>query len=366
MTTNVFLGFIFGVTSIVLHAILIFADARRSFVYYNVSLLFWVCGNFLWMTTEFVAVVPSTRIHTGPHVPLGGFSEDSIHAMIDAKTILFLISFIIQVLMYLGMYCRIIPSPEDFEVDIVARNEAHLLCYGRKSYESTPLESETIDGLAENDQVTLTIRTRSDNYLMTIAIIENAYLVFWLFKDFFWSSACANFGFATDEKSTTSRVIFYETGALLCGTATVSVVLVSAYLNRRHLNDLLDELTVIFWLSANFVWMCGEFFVRYKTGSRGDDDEGDDSNTRITSSVLFGLAFCIQAFVISRLYVSRRAQMGVGRFSTTIKMEKASELVKYDNIMISVTPQRQMIDHNPMHHAGLGFDDDDDMATVLF
>ena len=63
MTTNVYLGFTFGALSVLMHLTLPFLDRRRSFMFYNLAMIFWVCGNFLWMSTEFFAITPSSRMY---------------------------------------------------------------------------------------------------------------------------------------------------------------------------------------------------------------------------------------------------------------------------------------------------------------
>src|SRR4051794_26393253 len=100
MTTNIYLGFTFGIISVVLHAVLVFIDTRRSYRFYNSSLIMWVSGNFIWMTIEFVNTNPSSNVHMGPHVPLGGIPQSSIDIMINVKTVLFLLGSLIQIIMY--------------------------------------------------------------------------------------------------------------------------------------------------------------------------------------------------------------------------------------------------------------------------
>jgi hypothetical protein len=63
MTTNVYLGFTFGAVSVLMHVALPFLDRRRSFLYYEIAMIFWVTGNFLWMSTEFFAITPSSRMY---------------------------------------------------------------------------------------------------------------------------------------------------------------------------------------------------------------------------------------------------------------------------------------------------------------
>jgi hypothetical protein len=57
--------------------------------------------------------------------------------------------------------------------------------------------------------------------------------------------------------------VLYEAMAMACGACTVAVVLLSTYLNRRNMVAWLDCVATFFWVLANYVWMCGEFFLRY-------------------------------------------------------------------------------------------------------
>ena len=52
-------------------------------------------------------------------------------------------------------------------------------------------------------------------------------------------------------------------------------VIICCYLSRRTLVDFLDSLSVLSWLSANFIWMCGEFFLRYRNMEEDDVTQGN-------------------------------------------------------------------------------------------
>ena len=54
MLTNVYVALPMGVVSVALHVGLVFFESRPGFRWYDVSLLLWVVGNFLWMCTEFM------------------------------------------------------------------------------------------------------------------------------------------------------------------------------------------------------------------------------------------------------------------------------------------------------------------------
>lgn len=65
MTVNIYLGPPFGVIAILGHLFLLLFDRRKSFQFYNISLLLWVMGNFIWMMLEFYVYTPSSDIHLG-------------------------------------------------------------------------------------------------------------------------------------------------------------------------------------------------------------------------------------------------------------------------------------------------------------
>jgi hypothetical protein len=44
MSTNIYLGWPFGLTSIFFHIILVIFDNRKNFRFYNISILLWVTG----------------------------------------------------------------------------------------------------------------------------------------------------------------------------------------------------------------------------------------------------------------------------------------------------------------------------------
>ena len=124
--------------------------------------------------------------------------------MIDTKTVLFALAILVQFFMYIGVYCGRIPIPVGEDEDIVAKNEATVLCYCSKSYEMTDLFIAEL----ENDEVSSTSQhsvdtdtdisivdsnVRSDSRI-SLAFIDNTYIVFWIMKDFFWSSGTGDLG----------------------------------------------------------------------------------------------------------------------------------------------------------------------------
>lgn len=379
MTTNIFLGFPFGVISVLLHAFLLVFDPRKSFRFYNLSLLIWVTGNFIWMTTEFVATKPSSEIHMGPAVPLGGLSEETINNMVNAKTILFLISSIIQLSMYILVYFRAVPMPEDDEEDVVSKNEAILFFYGAQSY-----DKQADHSYADNsDDINITMGEAPPSYGFTLIYIENMYIFFWVAKDLFWSWGTGDLSNSKD------LAILFESAAMCCGTASIFIYLLTSYLYRRNTLRLLDCITTVLWISANFVWMCGEFFVRYDNLQYDDSNEGDDYSTRVASAALFCLGITVQAFImvsvgiqVARMSSLRNVSSKSGDTSPRGSHSSGRvEMMNMSNLMVSFTmnPQHSHLNSNgsersPVHHGGKAISgagsqilmEDDEESTVLF
>jgi hypothetical protein len=286
MTTNIYLGFPFGFISVTLHTILMFADPRPSYRFYNISLFCWVTANFLWMTLEFTTTQPSSHVHIGPKVPIGGLSDDEISDIFYAKTTLFFFAALVQVAMYLGIYYKILDMPKDYNEDYVSKNEAQLLFRGGAYKRPARTDLMILKGEAAVEE---------HSYDITLAFIENAYIIFWISKDLFWSWGTGDLTRGRDQ------VIFYESTAMLFGTLSILIYCITAYIYRRNLVLLLDSLTTICWIGANYVWMCGEFFLRYNNLQYDDTNEHDDWQTRVASAILFCSGLLIQLFVISYL-----------------------------------------------------------------
>jgi hypothetical protein len=104
------------------------------------------------------------------------------------------------------------------------------------------------------------------------------YILFWIAKDLFWSWGTG------DLPHVQEMAIFFESAAIACGTMSIFVYILTSYLYRRNLLRLFDCITTILWISANFVWMCGEFFIRY------DNLQYDDTTVRITCQELFSVS----------------------------------------------------------------------------
>ena len=177
MTTNIFLGFPFGFISVSMHCLLLFIDPRKSYRFYNMSLFIWVSANFIWMMLEFLCTRPSSDIHIGPQTPLGGIDDHTQTILVNVKTIMFFVAALIQVLMYVLIYFQKIEMPEDEDETLSAKNELHFLL-GRPFR----LTSRQGSDLLRSDS-----DAESPAYQVSLAFVENAYIIFWISKDLFWS-----------------------------------------------------------------------------------------------------------------------------------------------------------------------------------
>jgi hypothetical protein len=348
MTTNVLLGFPFGAISILLHAFLLIFDPRKSFRFYNVSLLIWIVGNFIWMTTEFVAEPPSSSVHLGPAVPLGGLSKQTIDNMVNAKSVLFLISSSVQVLMYMLIFFRVISMPEDDEEDMVSKNEAVLFFYGSQPYSKDMQDHMALDNSDDVHIISLDgvgdERGNGSNtgpsYGFSLIFIENGYILFWILKDLCWS--CGTGDLTNDQQT----AIAFESLAMCCGIVSIFIYALTSYLYRRNTLRFLDAITTIFWIAANFVWMAGEFFLRYNNLEYDDQTQGNDYDTRIASATLFLLGLLVQAYIVLAVCLSvMSAQNSIIQPSANrYRGERSAvELMSMSNVVVSLT-------FNPLNH----------------
>jgi hypothetical protein len=200
---------------------------------------------------------------------------------------------------------------------------------------------------------------------ITLASIENAYIIFWISKDMFWS-------FGTGDLTPQRDIaIVCEIFAMCFGFTALCVYLITAYIYRRRKLRFLDGLTAIFWISANYVWMCGEFFIRYHNLEHDDGDAGDDRSTRIAAATLFTAGFVTQLYVGSVLYwryrkrIAGRTGTGNGASASPYIDVFGKGMLKYQTISVNFSPQHS--------HAGQGqvvadstFSSEDEEHTVLF
>jgi len=139
---------------------------------------------------------------------------------------------------------------------------------------------------------------------LTLAFVENSYIFFWVSKDLFWSWGTG------DLVRGRNPAIVFETAALMFGTSALCVYSITAYLHRRNLLRFADTISTMCWLSANFVWMCGEFFIRYQNLDLDDTSAGNDGETRIASSCLFMTGLLIQCGIIVTMFINTVTKRG--------------------------------------------------------
>ena len=71
--------------------------------------------------------------------------------------------------------------------------------------------------------------------------VENLHILLWLIKDACWATSFKTLG------------VF-----MIIPTLTVAIVI--TWQTRKMLAELIHNLAVVFWISANCLWMIGEFF----------------------------------------------------------------------------------------------------------
>jgi len=71
--------------------------------------------------------------------------------------------------------------------------------------------------------------------------VENMHILLWLIKDACWATS-------------------FRTLGIIMIVPTLTVAIVIAWQTRKMLSEFLHNLAVIFWISANCLWMVGEFF----------------------------------------------------------------------------------------------------------
>lgn len=304
MTTNVYLAIPAGICSVLAHLFLIFFDPRKNFFLYNISLSCWVTGNFIWMSTEFMYEHNNKEVHWGPDTPIGGpWSADGLKKMTDAKLALFSLGVIGQVVLYLLLWTRRISMPVDYGEDIVALNEIQLLCKGKtKSGGSGAGHSygSAGNGLDEDNQLEFDNPYGANTFGgLTVAYVENFYILFWVSKDLFWSWGTGDPPVGRAPIPPVEGLI--EALAICFACVCILNYILTSYIHRRDGVVLIDCLSAVCWIVANFIWMCGEFFVRFENNTLDDDTQGDDYHTRIASACFFLLGILLQSYIVTRL-----------------------------------------------------------------
>ncbi|MDZ4756825.1 MAG: hypothetical protein SGJ10_01630 [Bacteroidota bacterium] len=81
----------------------------------------------------------------------------------------------------------------------------------------------------------------------TIRWFENGHIVLWLFKDLCWVSS-------------------FKMGGVIMMVPTLLLGIYITWLSKKSKSDLFHNLAVCFWIAANSMWMCSEFFELEPTG----------------------------------------------------------------------------------------------------
>ena len=90
----------------------------------------------------------------------------------------------------------------------------------------------------------------------------------------------------------------FEIAAVFFGTLTVLLFLFISYCYRHTFVDFVDSFTSLSWVSANFLWMIGEIFLRYENLTLDDKNQGDDTIFRVCALVFFIFGLICQVVVI--------------------------------------------------------------------
>lgn len=123
---------------------------------------------------------------------------------------------------------------------------------------------------------------------ITLAFLENAYIVFWISKDLFWSWGTG------DLNSLREIAVAFEVAGMMFGTLSLFIHILNAYVSRKQIVRFIDCITTLCWISANYFWMVGEFFIRYHHLNLDDETQGHDNITRVFASVLFFAGLLLQ------------------------------------------------------------------------
>jgi len=298
MTTNVYIAIPAGIVSTLAHLALLFFDPRENFFLYDLSLFCWVTGNLIWMSTEFMFEHNNPVVHWGPDTPLGDFAPETLDKLTTMKLALFGLGVTAQIFLYVLLWTRRLGMPVDYGEDQVSLNEIQLLC-GRKHAYGSAAEAAGLSDLHVVDNRLEGPVTRS----ITVAFVENFYIIFWCAKDLFWSWATGDPPFGKGVSAPMEGLL--ESVAMCFATVCIGDYLLTAYIHRRDPIMFLDCLSAVAWIVANFVWMSGEFFVRFQNNTLDDDDQGNDYRTRIASATFFCIGLLIQAYIVSTLAMRR-------------------------------------------------------------
>ena len=105
---------------------------------------------------------------------------------------------------------------------------------------------------------------------------ENFHIVLWLLKDACWVSD-------------------FKTAGLIMIIPTIAVALHITWLHRNSAAELAHNLAVVCWISANTVWMVGEFYF--------------DDGLRPVAMVFFAMGLLLVAYYYGIVWPRRKASL---------------------------------------------------------
>src|SRR4051812_47129754 len=85
------------------------------------------------------------------------------------------------------------------------------------------------------------IRRQRPIMFKNIRAYENLHIALWLLKDTCWA-------------------MLWKPGGMIMIIPTIAVAVHIAYRSRKNIHDLFHNIAVCLWISANGIWMTGEFF----------------------------------------------------------------------------------------------------------
>lgn len=119
--------------------------------------------------------------------------------------------------------------------------------------------------------------------------IENLHILLWLIKDLCWA-------------------LNYKIVAMVMILPTLAVALMITWQTRHILSELLHNLAVVFWITANCTWMVGEFYG-------WDENLIGDIGLRQLAVIPFGIGLLILAYYY--IFLASRASFREEMFRKT-------------------------------------------------
>jgi hypothetical protein len=104
--------------------------------------------------------------------------------------------------------------------------------------------------------------------------MENLHILLWLLKDFCWA-------------------LEFKTGGIIMVIPTVSVAVYITWRSRYIRSELFHNLAVCCWITANSVWMIGEFFAY-------------DEPAKHAAACIFGIGILLLAYYYARFFKKDR------------------------------------------------------------